>query len=124
MGKGEEQTAPMTKILIAGEQSPCKGQKETLACIPSQILAWISQQMHARGSLTAYPTLPSRGFKDSLGREYRKRKEATARSQYRAVASFGAKSPYDKRLEVRINTLPVCHGRDYPHSNDFIAHLH
>ena len=121
MGKGEEQTAPMRKILIAGKRSPCKGQKETLACIPSQILAWISQQMHARGSLTAYPTLPSRG---SLGREYRNRKEATAGLQHPAVASFRAKSPYDKRLEVRINALPVCHGRDYPHSNDFIAHLH
>ena len=124
MGKGEEQTAPTRKIFIAGKRSPCKGQKETLACFASQILAWVSQQMHARGSLTAYPTRPSRGFKDSLGRGYRERKEATAGFSHPAVASFGAKSPYDKRLEVRINALPVCHGRDYPHSNDFIAHLH
>ena len=68
MGKGEEQTAPMTKILIAGEQSPCKGQKETLACIPSQILAWVSQQMHARGSLTASPTSLSQGLGDLRSR--------------------------------------------------------
>ena len=93
MGKGEEQTAPMTKILIAGEQSPCKGQKETLACIPSQTLAWVSQQMHARGSLTAYPTRPSRGFKDSLGREYRKRKEATAGFSHPAVAPSEQRAP-------------------------------
>jgi len=93
MGKGEEQIAPMTKTLIAGERSPCKGQKETLACIPSQTLAWVSQQMHARGSLTAYPTLLSRGFKDSLGPGYRKRKEATAGFSHPAVASFRAKAP-------------------------------
>lgn len=103
---------------------PLQGAKDTLACIPSQILAWVSQQMHARGSLTAYPTRPSRGFKDALGGRYRKRKEATVGLQHPAVASFRAKSPYDKCLEVRINALPVCYGRDYPHSNDFIAHLH